>query len=1091
MSLGLALWEVDDEGMPVRLLNAQTVLHDGGVHRGMEKTATTRRAAGGTARRTRRLYRRRRRRLAAVDAVLTEHGYPETRTRKDKDPRAPWRIRARLADEHIADEAERRRLIAVAVRHIARHRGWRNPYLRVETFRSPQRVSAPFCELLVRLGEATDTTAAVSDDRTVGQVVAHSIAAWADTQGKPVGPKLRTGKGTVKGAMVVRLNQSDLANELHRIFDVQRVDADEAWSIIEAVFAAESPRGAWRGRIGRDPLPGQRTKPRASKADPAFQEFRALAVIANLRIGREERPLTAGERGLVADMLLGWTDEDAPTWSDVADALGIERRALKGTATAGIDGEPTTRPPVDATMRAIRESKLPRSVKEWWLGASPGERAALVDVLAGDADVNDTTPEDAAVDELLSSLPPDDIDKLEAVSLPAGRAAYSRHSLQRISARLRSTEEDLHVARREEFNLPDTWRPPVEAINAPLGNGAVDRVTKALGRWLLAVEREWGAPDRIVIEHVRDAFLSVEAAREHERETESRRRTAERTRERMAAEGLPSGTSTGFGQFQVRRYLAVERQNSQCLYCGAEIGYLTSELDHIVPRKGEGGGRSTEDNLVAVCRECNRSKSNTPFAVWAASAGRPGVSIEAAVDRVRHWSPPAGMPFGEFRSFRTRVIQRLKRTEDDEPIDDRAMESVAWMAREVASRIRAHFGDKTEVFVFRGAVTAEARKAAGIDKQFRMLGGEGKQRFDRRHHVIDAAVVALMRPGVAQVLAQRIALREKEWIASDTSTPIETRWREFYGAESELFLRWKEQMAAAVEVLQKALDDDAIVVTNPLRLSAKVGRLHDDTVSKLTRVRLGEEMSVELIDRAATPALWHALTRHEDFDPVRGLPAARQRRIRVNGTWYDENDEVEFFPGDAAALRVQKGWAKLGAVHHGRIYRFDVRGKSTFGMVRVFAADAARLRGSDLFAVDLDPGTISMRVTEPRTRRALAAGDADYLGFIVPGDEFEIDADTASVRKLVELKAEFSPIYRWEITGFVDPAKLSVRPLQLSKEDVPEDVPDVVRDVVDRWRPSVDVLVGLPGFRVIRRDALGRDRVVSAAHLPTCWSPGD
>ncbi len=64
------------------------------------------------------------------------------------------------------------------------------------------------------------------------------------------------------------------------------------------------------------------------------------------------------------------------------------------------------------------------------------------------------------------------------------------------------------------------------------------------------------------------------------------------------------------------------------------------------------------------------------------------------------------------------VRDRLRRTEADEELDNRSIESVGWMANELHHRIEAHYRDElrasTSVGVFRGWVTSEARKAAGI-----------------------------------------------------------------------------------------------------------------------------------------------------------------------------------------------------------------------------------------------------------------------------------------------------------------------------------------------------------------------------------------
>lgn len=84
------------------------------------------------------------------------------------------------------------------------------------------------------------------------------------------------------------------------------------------------------------------------------------------------------------------------------------------------------------------------------------------------------------------------------------------------------TDDDLHAARMHVFGVDDAWRPPVEAIGAPVGNPSVDRTVKAVARFLKAVDNVWGYPESIQIEHVRDGFASERTARELDRENNRR-----------------------------------------------------------------------------------------------------------------------------------------------------------------------------------------------------------------------------------------------------------------------------------------------------------------------------------------------------------------------------------------------------------------------------------------------------------------------------------------------------------------------------------------------------------------------------------------
>jgi hypothetical protein len=60
------------------------------------------------------------------------------------------------------------------------------------------------------------------------------------------------------------------------------------------------------------------------------------------------------------------------------------------------------------------------------------------------------------------------------------------------------------------------------------------------------------------------------------------------------------------------RWAVYRRDEFKCRYCGNDQVPLT--VDHLV--LWEEGGPSTEDNLVACCKKCNRNRANKQLAHW-------------------------------------------------------------------------------------------------------------------------------------------------------------------------------------------------------------------------------------------------------------------------------------------------------------------------------------------------------------------------------------------------------------------------------------------------------------------------------------------
>ena len=137
-SVGLAAIAIDDnenieEALPTELLSVMSVIHDGALDPDSQKVADSRKLKAGIARRTRKLHKQERSRLKALDELLTNLGYPLVDLANAKDPYLPWRARIEAAQSFIKDGKARKEAVSISLRHIARHRGWRNPYASVNS----------------------------------------------------------------------------------------------------------------------------------------------------------------------------------------------------------------------------------------------------------------------------------------------------------------------------------------------------------------------------------------------------------------------------------------------------------------------------------------------------------------------------------------------------------------------------------------------------------------------------------------------------------------------------------------------------------------------------------------------------------------------------------------------------------------------------------------------------------------------------------------------------------------------------------------------------------------------------------------------
>jgi CRISPR-associated endonuclease Csn1 len=161
-------------------------------------------------------------------------------------------------------------------------------------------------------------------------------------------------------------------------------------------------------------------------------------------------------------------------------------------------------------------------------------------------------------------------------------------------------------------------------------------------------------------------------------------------------------------------------------------------------------------------------------------------------------------------------------------------------------------------------------------------------------------------------------------------------------------------------------------------------------------------------------------------------------------------------------------------------------------MLRVYTVDLLSHRDEDLFTVSIPEQSISRRVAEPRLRDALIDGSAEYVGWVVPGDELLLDMDSQVGRGQVGALLEiYGNINRWVLSGFFTGSQLRLRPRGIASEGLPLNALKDIEKIVNKpgWLPSVDVVFDKCHPVVIRRDILGRPRLQSAAHLPISWTP--
>lgn len=1102
-SVGLATIEVDEGGMPVSIPNLLVVIHDSGkdAMASNDKTQVSRMRSGGVARRVRRLYRNRRKRTQVLEKLLEKYGY-QTRSFDSLGTYEAWEARIELLRALVEPEDRQRDLLSIAIRHMSAHRGWANAWVRLESYWGAENPSDEF-KAAVEAAKGSDQLGVIDPESVRFQAELAELALSPESL-----IRARANPGSGQEPLLGTTRRVDVVREWREICRMQRLPDEMFEEFARVAFSQEKP-GVPIERIGNDWLDPFKDKKRAAIASMEHQEFKLRQMAANLatrpdRRSKERQRLSGDVQNLIVDHLMAVTSrDDRLTWRDIAELfVQVDANLLVHFQP---DEQLTGLAPINDTVLKLHTLPQQHPIRQWWQTATSERRSSFVLHIADPARIAISDDATAEFEELLNSLDDKEQEKLVALKFPSGRSSHSLEALRKINAEIERTGDPYITVLRTLFGAGGHVSPvDLQSLGDSSEHPTIQRILPVVRRYLLGQQREGIELSRFAIEHVRDALLGLQAKKDYSDEMFRNRRTRERAREDIVAAGLGITNADHVDNGMVRKFEAITRQNSTCLYCGDTPSWSGMEMDHIVPRAS--GGNSTKANLVAVCRECNQKKGKLPFARFAAAGTRPGVTIDGAIERVRSYQK-GELTAGQLKRLRAETIRRLKQTEDDEPIDERALASTAYAAVDMRKRVITSLGLSAEqVPVYSGRIVSLARRASGIDKAIAIREGlDAKSRFDRRHHAIDAAVVAMMNPSVARTLAER-----DDMFFTMRETGRETGWKTFEGSTlgaKESFRVWKSAMGKLAELVREKIENDELVVMQPARFSARHSALHLDGRDGHIQKPLGDAWLSSERARIVDDRTFEAVS--GDLVPSDGLPEDENRTITLaSGKRLVGDDMVYLFP-DAKARHPlpDRSSAPLGpTVHHVRIYHWDdTKGRRKAAILRIWASDLYDLEDGIKGDLLTSPVRVSSRAVRRSSsaalRDAIHAGTAKLAGSIVVGDELQIDpVEWMSFAAPARFLEEF-PERHWRFSGAETDKVVNLRPIYLASEGARTADQDPDRRLVEISDSAMEVLStrslrispssiwDTPSTLVVRRTSLGRIRKSPESGLPFTWSP--
>lgn len=922
----------------------------------VDKTGEPKSAQRRAARGARRVVRRRRQRMNEVRRLLHDRELlPEQSANAlhaalkrispagAHPPITPWTLRAAVHQRRLTNDE-----LAVALGHIARHRGFRS--------NSKSEASANAADETSKMKKAMEAT-------REGLAQYHSFGDMIANDPKFVDRKRNRDKDYSHTA-----KRSDLEDEVRAIFAAQRRLGNSALS---DEFVEEFADKAFSQRPLQDSekLVGkcifEPEEMRTARRSPSFELFRYLSRLAHLRIsvGRAERALSPDEIAKAADGF-GETTKTI-TFKTLRKILDLDPNAR----FAGI---PIDKESIDVAARTGGAAYGTKTLRDAlgeapWVSLSkaPEKLDRIAEVMSFREDL----------DSIRDGLAEIGLDKLivDCLVMKANEGAFKdftraghisalacRNIIPGLREGLVYSDACARVgydhAARPQFELKD--------VNSPVTRRAFSEALKQVK----AVAREYGPIDFVHIELARSVGKSAEERAKLTKGIEDRNVEKDRRR-KEAADHLGREVSDD----ELLRYELAKEQNFKCIYSGDAIdpkGIAANDtryqVDHILPWSRFGDDSYINKTLCTT--KANQDKrGRTPFEWF--EANKSEADWLEYVARVENLKEVKG---------RKKRNYLLKNAPDiEEKFKARNLTDTQWVTRLLADELKRMFparperrtadgSDERRVYARPGMITSKLRRAWGLEGLKKNEAGERIP--DDRHHAVDALIVAATTESLLQKVTKEMQKRENE------------------GCEDDIFhfhkvRPWPKFSADVQLAVYGENGSGGVFVSRAERRRAR-GKAHDATIKQVREIdgehivyirKAVEDLTERDLDLIPVPAPYGSVAdpkklRDEMVEALRAwlaLPTAERKKNPPLSPKGDIIRKVRIATKDKVAVLVNGGTVDRGDMARVDVFRKqNKKGRWEFFVVPIYPHQIATMeeppnkyvRGAtdegDWFAVD-------------------------------------------------------------------------------------------------------------------------------------------
>ena len=763
-SIGWSIYSLDEENKPINLEDLGVrIFTDGRNPKSKEPLAVERRNARGT----RRIIHRRKLRRRATFRLLQKQGlFPATKDEaKSIKLLNPYELRIKALDEKLEPFELGRVLFNLSVRRGFKSN--RNDGSQEEVKENSK------SEKLTQSDKCANLANAIKESgyRTLGEFL------WKN-QKENNGIRFAPDRMKYYPTRQLYIDEFNLIRQKQEEF-YNDIDWD---GIFDSIFFQRPLKPQERGKCQYLP-----ENERTFKAMPCAQQIRILQDVYNLTFiadGKSKNLLPEWQDELI--LLLNSKKE--VTFADMRKKLGLD---------AGItfNLESSSREYLQGNSTAVKMRSKNR-FGSLWDELTLKEQDGIVEKII-------TAEEDSEVMEMLNkyNLTQEQKDFItKKTILPSGTTSFCREFTETVIEEILKEKCQLHTAIQnlgyryaeqtvEKYDTLPYYGKVLtgstmgikanykneEEQYGKISNPTVHIALNQTRTVVNALIKEYGKPEQIVVEVSRDLKASREAkAKIQQQITQNQKRNE--TDNKSISEGFKIQFPNRENRLRYRLWkeLAHGIGEPKCLYCGKEISpnvLFTNDIqiEHILPFSRTLW--DSEHNKTVAHASCNKLKANqTPFEAFGHNPA--GYNWSDILERVSHLKDPQ-----KKKLFAENAMESFDK---DSSFISRQLTDNAYLSKMALRYLKAVVEKDTNVWAVTGGMTKLLRDKWDIDSILKrkiedkeiahfglkdeQIGTYKKNRYDHRHHALDACVIALIDRSLVQEISTKNAKHEKNRI---------------------------------------------------------------------------------------------------------------------------------------------------------------------------------------------------------------------------------------------------------------------------------------------------------------------------------------